>query len=522
MQPAPYADIFVGNGEMAELMRRHDWASTSLGPPERWPEGLKVALRLLLTSRFEMWLGWGPDIAFFYNDAYRPTLGIKHPKSLGAPTRVLWAEIWEALKDRIESVLRDGTATWDRALLLMLERSGYPEETYHTFSYSPLLGDTGKVEGLFCAVSEETERVLSERRLATLSVLASGLATSDTRTKVVRAAEHALAGASRDMPFSLIYLFDDAGVAQLAGAAGIARGHALAPLSLAGSLASRWCADRIAAGEPEVQVSLEDLGVAAPSGPWSIPPRVATVRVLGGLAAQRPLGFMVAAHNPFRPDDANALDFVRLVAGQVGSSFDSADAYEAERRRLAAEVVARTEESDRLRRLFRQAPGFMCVLNGPDFVYELHNDSYQQLVGHRDLAGKTLRVALPELEGQGFFELLQEVRRTGTPFIGRGMRVMLQRVPGAPLEERFVNFVYQPIFGGDGAVDGIFAEGADVTEQFRAERALIELNGTLEVRIDGAPMNSRSRWSNCVLNLPSAKPRKRPCASRRRWRPWAS
>jgi CheY-like chemotaxis protein len=126
----------------------------------------------------------------------------------------------------------------------------------------------------------------------------------------------------------------------------------------------------------------------------------------------------------------------------------------------------------------------MCVLSGPEFVYELHNDSYQQLVGHRDLAGKTLRAALPELEGQGFFELLQEVRRTGAPFIGRGMRVMLQRVPGAPLEERFVNFVYQPIFGSDGAVDGIFAEGADVTEQFRAERALIELNGTLEVRID--------------------------------------
>jgi signal transduction histidine kinase len=484
MLPVPYADIFVGNGEMAELMRRHDWASISLGPPERWPEGLKVALRLLLTSRFEMWLGWGPDIAFFYNDAYRPTLGIKHPKSLGAPTRVLWAEIWDELKDRIESVYRDGTATWDRALLLILERSGYPEETYHTFSYSPLLGDTGKVEGLFCAVSEETERVLSERRLSTLSVLASGLATNDSRAKVVRAAEHALAGASRDMPFTLIYLFDDDGVAQLAGAAGIARGHPLAPLSLAGSLAARWCADRIAGGEAEVQVSLDDLGVVAPSGPWSIAPRVATVRMLGGLGGQRPLGFMVAAQNPFRPGDANALDFVRLVAGQIGASFESADAYEAERRRLAAEVVARTEESDRLRSLFRQAPGFMCVLSGPDFVYELHNDSYHQLVGHRDLAGRTLRAALPELEGQGFLEQLQEVRRTGTPFIGRGMRVMLQRVPGAALEERFLNFVYQPIFASDGAVDGIFAEGADVTEQFRAERALIELNGSLETRID--------------------------------------
>src|SRR5690606_3063797 len=118
---------------MARLMRAHDWAATSLGAPEHWPNALKVALRLLLTSRFEMWLGWGPDINFFYNDAYRPTLGIKHPQSLAAPTRELWSEIWDDIKGRLETVYEKGEATWDRALLLFLERNGYPEETYHTF-----------------------------------------------------------------------------------------------------------------------------------------------------------------------------------------------------------------------------------------------------------------------------------------------------------------------------------------------------------------------------------------------------
>ncbi|RYF29965.1 MAG: hybrid sensor histidine kinase/response regulator, partial [Comamonadaceae bacterium] len=126
---------------MAQLMRRHDWAATPLGPPEHWPEALKVALRILLTSRFEMWLGWGPDIAFFYNDAYRPTLGIKHPAALGQPTQTLWAEIWDDIKGRLHTVYGTGESTWDRALLLLLERAGYPEETYHTFSYSPLMGD---------------------------------------------------------------------------------------------------------------------------------------------------------------------------------------------------------------------------------------------------------------------------------------------------------------------------------------------------------------------------------------------
>src|SRR5690606_5721018 len=101
----PHGDpIFVGDSEMARLMREYDWASTPLGPPAQWPNVLKVALRLLLTSRFEMWLGWGPDIRFFYNDAYRPTLGIKHPRSLGMPTRELWPEIWDDIRDRIETV----------------------------------------------------------------------------------------------------------------------------------------------------------------------------------------------------------------------------------------------------------------------------------------------------------------------------------------------------------------------------------------------------------------------------------
>ena len=129
-----------------------------------------MALRILLTSRFDIWLGWGPDVAFFYNDAYRPTLGLKHPEALGTPTRELWGEIWADIEPRIRAVYDRGEATWDRALLLLLERNGYPEETYHTFSYSPVLGDNDRVEGLFCVVSEETDRVISERRLGSVAL----------------------------------------------------------------------------------------------------------------------------------------------------------------------------------------------------------------------------------------------------------------------------------------------------------------------------------------------------------------
>jgi hypothetical protein len=98
---------------MSAAMRAHDWAATPLGPAQGWPDGLKVPIRMMLMSRFEMWLGWGSDLAFFYNDAYIPTLGAKHGSALGRPTRQVWAEIFDAVEQRFVSVMRDGIATWD-------------------------------------------------------------------------------------------------------------------------------------------------------------------------------------------------------------------------------------------------------------------------------------------------------------------------------------------------------------------------------------------------------------------------
>ena len=132
------ADFLAGGGEMGARMRAKDWAATPLGPPETWPQSLKTVVRILLASRYAMWMGWGPELSFFYNDAYRPTLGVKHAWALGASAREVWEEIWPDIGPRIERVLSTGEATWDEGLLLFLERSGYPEETYHTFSYSPL------------------------------------------------------------------------------------------------------------------------------------------------------------------------------------------------------------------------------------------------------------------------------------------------------------------------------------------------------------------------------------------------
>ncbi len=487
-----HEDIFVGDSEMARLMQAHDWAATPLGPPDGWPETLKVALRLLLTSRFEMWLGWGEDVAFFYNDAYRPTLGNKHPHALGMPTRILWAEIWPQIEGRIRSVYEKGEATWDRALLLLLQRNGYPEETYHTFSYSPLIGDTGQVEGLFCAVSEETERVISERRLASLGGLAAGLASADSRQSVLDISERQLGHNPHDLPFALIYLFDANGETHLAAASGVARGSALAPerLDLTDTL---WPAGQIAGGGDRLEVALDGLAADLPTGAWQQPPSTALTVALEGQGNEPPIGFLVAGLNPHRPLDEEYCSFLGLLAGQMASALAGARAYETERERatalaeavrmrqeaaetlrranrtLAEEVERRTEESARLRDLFRQAPGFIAVLREPAHIFELTNDSYMQLVGHRDLTGKPVREALPEVVGQGFVELLDTVYQSGEAYVGRRVPVTLQRTKEGPAELRYVDFVYQPIFGADGEVGGIFVEGFDSTESQKAE-----------------------------------------------------
>lgn len=144
-----------------------------------------------------------------------------------------------------------------------------------------------------------------------------------------------------------------------------------------------------------------------------------------------------------------------------------------ERKRLSKQVEL---ERSRLKYLFDRAPAFVTVLRGPEHVFELFNPAYLQLVGHRELIGKTMREAFPEVEGQGFFELLDGVYRTGEPYAGREMRIFLQRMPDAPLEERFVNFVCQAMFEADGSVSGVFAHGVDVTEQVLARKAVEEAN----------------------------------------------
>ena len=288
----------------ARLLEDVDWTATPLGPPQQWPQSLRIAVSICLNSRFPMFVWWGPSLVNIYNDAYIPVLGKRHPRAFGRPALESWAEIWDVLGPQVDIVMQ-GRATWNERVLLQMERNGYSEDTWFTWSYSPIHDDQGAVGGLFCACSEETAAVLAERQ----------------RDRLVRDAQD----------------------------------------------------------------------------------------------------------------------------------------------------TART-----LKTWFDNAPGFVALLRGPDLVFEMVNKAYYQLVGHREIEGLPVFEALPDVRHQGFEDILRRVYESGEPFVGRALRLWVQREPQAQMEERFVDLVYQPVRNADGEVGGIFAQGYDVTDQVLAVNALKE------------------------------------------------
>ena len=301
---------FLNEGKMGAAIRAHDWAASSLGPIDDWPQSLRTAVGIMLSSKFPMFLAWGPELTFLYNDSYIDILGARHP-ALGKPFEQVWFEIWDDIYPIVRQALA-GEATYWENLPLIMTRKGYEEQTWFTFSYSPLRGDSGAVEGMFCACTETTATVLAERR--------------------------------------------------------------------------------------------------------------------------------------------------------------------------------RETEMERLRTLFDRAPVFIAVLTGPDHVFEIANAAYLQLIGDREVIGKTVREALPDVSGQGFFDLLDQVYTSGEAYAGYSTEVLLARSPGSPPEQRLVDFIYQPMVEEDGTVSGIFVAGTDVTEQRLIQLKLRESEERFRLIADSAPV----------------------------------
>ncbi len=153
--------FLTGGGELGELTCRVDWSQTSIGTPDRWPQSLRTTLSIILNSKFPMFLFWGPEHLCFYNDAYRPSLGVegKHPGAIGKPGAEVWPETWATIKPLIDQVLAGGEATWSEDQLIPIYRNGKLEDVYWTFSYSPVSDESGSPAGVFVTCTETTQKV---------------------------------------------------------------------------------------------------------------------------------------------------------------------------------------------------------------------------------------------------------------------------------------------------------------------------------------------------------------------------
>ncbi|MGC4093753.1 MAG: PAS domain-containing protein [Polyangiaceae bacterium] len=198
--PSDSPTFLAGGGELGARMRAFDWSLTPLGPVESWPQSLRTCVRIMLTSRQPMFVWWGPELINLYNDAYKAIVGGKHPTALGQPASAVWREIWHEVEPRVAATARN-EGTYDEALLLIMERNGYPEETYYTFSYSPVPGESGEPAGIICANTDDTQRIIGERQLSLLRDLASRMLSARTLEDACDSAARGLSSDPRDVPF---------------------------------------------------------------------------------------------------------------------------------------------------------------------------------------------------------------------------------------------------------------------------------------------------------------------------------
>lgn len=468
--------IFAGGGEMGALMRSIDWSQTPLGPVEQWPQSLHTALSICLLSRFPMLLWWGPELVMLYNDAYRPILGTtKHPRSMGQQGRECWPEIWDVIGPMLEGVLHQGEATWSANQLLLLDRNGYVEECYFTFSYSPIRNETGSIAGIFTAVNETTGEVLGNRRLNTLSELSAHATEAKTVEEACRVSIAALKTNSADIPFALLYLLDEKGEsASLEGYTGLvantpaSQQHII--IAEATQEHSQWPLAEVVQTRHLAHVDT----VTERFGSLSTDLKLDTLRDALVLPVAKSgqdslYGLLVVGVNPQRALDDDYQDFFELVAGQVAANIASARASEEERRRLeelAALDQAKTTFFSNISHEFRTP---LTLLLGPT-QDALIDESVPLAPVHR--------------------ERLETVRRNGL----RLLKLVNTLLDFSRIESGRIQALYEP------------TDLARLTTELASTfRSTIERAG-LHLLVDCPPLSKsvyvdREMWEKIVLNL---------------------
>ena len=329
--------FLMGGGEMGSLIRSMDWSTTSLGPVAGWPQSLRTTVSICLASDLPICVIWGPGLVQLYNDAYRVICGDKHPRSMGQNFSECWKEAWPVIGQAHDSALVGDTAFLE-AQQIFLERHGYVEECFFTFSFSPIRDETGRVGGLFHPVIEMTTQMLAERRTRTLRDLAAKTSKAKSVSEALFLSAQILAEHDLDLPFVLLYELDpDGDQARLVGATGI-KADTTTSLCTAGSRHDEqtvWPLEEVVRSGSAVQV--DDVRQRVGStffGRYPEPPNAALALPVLLPGADCPAAILIAGISPRLTLNEAYRSFYDVLAAAVTTAVANARALEDERRRV--------------------------------------------------------------------------------------------------------------------------------------------------------------------------------------------
>ena len=334
-------NFLYGGGEMGERIRNFDWSKTPLGNPENWDSSLKTCVRIVLTSSQPMFIWWGDKLINIYNDACKGVLGRKHPAMLGVTGKIVWDEVWDELWTRGKTVFENNQGTFDDALLLIMNRNGYEEETYFKFSFNPIPGTIKTTEGLLCVSTEETSRIYNERALDMLRELGAITYTEKSLDIIYRHVAEALATNHKDFPFALIYkITGDANIVTVVASTGIDKSQNVFPdnidITKPTAITKDFCQ---AFKENKMVVSeIQAEDVTLPTGAWQTTPKQFIHLPISPAGSKQPYCIISAALNPYRTFDEKYLQFCQLIADRISTEINKMLAIEVEAKRAEAKA----------------------------------------------------------------------------------------------------------------------------------------------------------------------------------------
>ncbi|GAB3539227.1 hypothetical protein GCM10027443_35490 [Pontibacter brevis] len=446
---------------MGALMQEYDWNSHPLGNPADWPQSLQTGIQMILQSRFPMFIWWSDQLYMFHNDAYLPALGKKHPKALGASARVMWAEIWDQIGAVAENILKESTPFYAEDLLILLDRKGFLEETYWTFSYSPMPANDGSTGGMFCACSEVTGKIIGERRLKAIKEIARVTAPSHSLAQACQQTCELLTSNSSDVAFSLIYLLDGEGTsAELYGHSGNLPAAAM-PQNIDLALVQEKDWPLQAVQQDGQHVLVEDLkGKFAhlANGTWPDAVERAVVLPIPKPGENQLYGFIVLGVSFRLEYDLAYQEFHKLIADQVSSNI-----FQVQSRQ---EIEVRERE---LRQMANSIPHLVLTFTTTGGV-DYGNQQWYEYTGHTEeetLGWKWSRAIHPDERGQ--------VREAGQYSLQTGKGIELDfRLRRADGLYRWHRIHAIPGQGEEGSINKWYGTITDIHDHRLAEDELLQ------------------------------------------------